>query len=206
MIIRIDDYPCGVRGRFHNDTKYFCEIMKVFDEYDLSYIVGVVPMGLTSRDAYLLNNLKGCCVAMHGVYHERSEIDGHPYELVDRQDLLEGINRLEELEIYLRPGRMYIPPFNNVTQEIVNLIDVLGFTAITTGTLRDIKINYLGLDVYTPKIHFYGRSNEIVPFVTEKNWGPREHVALHITWEHDVYRVNPSSIRHLAAAIADVAL
>lgn len=208
MLIRIDDYPRGVKPRFKNDTKHYCDIMKIFDEYNLEYTLGVVPMLLTKKDSDLLNELKGLHIAVHGCFHIRHTMEEHltkqkvPYERISSEMLDIALDRFT---LYGLGHRIttYIPPFNNITQDIVDILIVAGFSEITTGVFKPKNIRYGGMTVHTPRAWFYGRSYEIEPMLI-RYWAPCEHICLHITWEHNIHRVDPSQIRRLAETLAHV--
>tara|TARA_R100000152_G_C6775767_1_gene204393 strand:+ start:210 stop:1526 length:1317 start_codon:yes stop_codon:yes gene_type:complete len=82
MLIRIDDYPNGVRSNsywsgsscgFNNDwqehTFQLNLVLKEFEQRELPYILGVVPALLEERDIDYLKSLNYCEVALHGFDH-----------------------------------------------------------------------------------------------------------------------------------------
>jgi hypothetical protein len=214
-LIRIDDYPTGVRPILE-DLSPIHEILRAFDERGLPIALGIVP-ALLDRDMFaFLRTLRHLVPAVHGFDHcyfrfsPRLRRMGDPYNergkisqfnefrwqlrsTVERR-LGEGKARLErELD---RPVTIYIPPCNRVDAGTARVLRRVGFAlCLCDGPVP-------GGFIPSRRSDFYGRSTEFGPATDA------EVVTLHATWEWDLRRRGntgalPRLVDLLAARVRD---
>tara|TARA_Y100000310_G_scaffold65582_1_gene61072 strand:- start:2339 stop:2980 length:642 start_codon:yes stop_codon:yes gene_type:complete len=190
MIIRIDDYPTGVKPVVDDRFNKFMDILKPLEESKLLYHLGIVPMLITKDDISFLKELKYCRPCIHGYDHNyfiwyysknREEFRnafGLPFKKEKiKQILKESKERLKEINL----SKMYIPTFNRIHQNLIDALCESNFKSITTGVTVKENLDFKNLIVHTPKNIFCGTStfinNNIHKF--EKD----DHICLHLTWE-----------------------
>ncbi len=186
MLIRLDDFPTGVRERYREDLVDFGKVLNELESRDMEYVLGVVPGLLTARDLDFLRTLNSCEIALHGYSHNYDKWKGHNFpeftgmsQAAIENWIYEGLHILQEFSI-----DKYIPPFNQITTETVAALVNMGMESITSGIngYPGKDLNYL--ELLKPKREFYGRSTNIVSNIGKFN--PNEdHLSLHLTWEVD---------------------
>ena len=182
-ITRIDDYPTGVKPIINNRFIKFSKVLSLFEERGLKYLLGVVPALINEEDISFIKSLEFCEVALHGFDHNfhtfsegnREEFKGWAKEDI-REKLKEGLNILKDFQI-----RCYVPPFNIFNQELVDAVNDLAITSITSGCDKP-ELDFHNLDVITPKRMFYSKSTQILGCMEFFN-ANTDHLSLHLTWE-----------------------
>ena len=195
-IIRIDDFPTGIRPIL-DDLEPLYEILMEFEKRELRFVLGIVPSLLTDDMIERLQTFKYLIVAQHGYNHNYKSLHK---KLIDNKDVYndwccmdqfnefegrekteikkiinKGRERLEEIG----PTNIYIPPCNKLDKN-------------TLEALEDLKFKYIlgdGISMRSEKIpiipsHFYDR----VRGLNEQN-AKSMVICLHVTWEWDeLYR------------------
>lgn len=194
MLVRIDDFPTGVKRRETDDINTFRVVLDEFEQRKVSYTLGVVPYLCSPSDLGFITGLKYCTVALHGFSHNYGkwagtnfpEFSGINYAEPIKNILWKGISHLNEWGID-KPD-VYIPPFNQLTQATVEALNDLGFKAITSGIDGYPNLKFPDhIRVLTPKREFYGRSYEMIEHIEKFN-PATDHLCLHLTWEADCLR------------------
>jgi hypothetical protein len=194
-ILRVDDYPTGVRPILE-DLSSLHEVITEIDESGLAFHLGIVPRLIDQAMVAFLRGLKRLVPAMHGYEHgyakhskilidagdpfnQRSTVTGFD-EFAERSaDEIERILRQarEELEAQLaQPVRSYIPPNNIAGRATGRALAAVGFEYVLTE--RSIA----GCELPCIRSDFYDRSPAFQP-----NSPPRV-ASLHATWEADLRR------------------
>lgn len=190
-LIRIDDYPTGVRprGNMYHINRFLLEI----DDLGVEYVLGIVPTLLYSGDIEFLRSLKNCKPALHGFdhcYFEKSRICRENSDFKNKYsvsgDFTEFGGRLYEECFYkLSSGKFilesifgqkieyYIPPCNNITRETDLALEALGIRKILSENTPEFPTN----NTYI-KSDFYGKLQNFQP-------NNQKVVTLHATWEAD---------------------
>jgi predicted deacetylase len=186
MLVRIDDFPTGVRERYRNDLNDFHRVLYEFEYREIPYVLGVVAGLVTDRDLEFLAQLDMCTVAIHGYDHN--------YPVWNRRNFPEFTGKTEEYitEKLFTCNRilkehetsMYIPPFNQINQETLDALDNVGFESITSGVDGYGGMDTHSIEVLTPKKEYYGRSTALLSSIGRFN-ADRDHLSLHLTWEVD---------------------
>ena len=203
FLIRIDDYPTGVRPILPDHITRLGAVLKVFEEKGVPYLLGVVPELLDQADYEYLRTLKHATIALHGRDHlygrwkegdPDNEFLGMPYAEVERK-VTQGLAKLAEWA-----PRVYIPPFNTVTNELLDVLHEKGVDLVCTsehtgyeqfpsaGKLREVKTP-------TP---LYGRTPGLVELIKENRQALSSGdfcICLHVTWEDDEIIAGTSALR-----------
>jgi len=185
MILRVDDYPTGVRPLRPDRVKEFLEFHSELG--GVPYFLGVVPFLCDEGDWGLLRELEsdGVIIAMHGFYHGVGA-DGSENEFAGisrfalRQWMMRAMHLFDENGI-ARP-RIFIPPWNRVTHDLVNVLDEYDFETVCLGP-ESAGVDVRPLDVLWSMPPAYGRSKEIVEIFDRLD--KDVCVTLHWTWERD---------------------
>ncbi|UCF94866.1 MAG: glycosyltransferase, partial [Desulfobacterales bacterium] len=191
MIIRIDDYPHGdlyMYKRLKTDPGYdhrehIYAFLQGFEKHGVPYVLGVSP-GLMNNesDRFFLRSLRYCEVAMHGYshgWHEFAEtwsaIDaslsqGGEFALASRKTIGDKIKRGLELLGDFKISK-FIAPFNVYTQDVLDVLNELGFRTIMGGKetvqfgMDALDHGDLDLDLCLPP--FCGESTKVIPHLGE---------------------------------------
>lgn len=183
MLIRLDDFPTGVRPIA--DLTNHWRIMDAFDRRDIPFYVGIVPDLLTDDHARL-RDYRCLTPAQHGFdhkYHKYAPLlkdDPKNSKTVGVFDEFENVpyNKIQErlyrgrkaLERFMgQKIETFIPVCNIINKYTAKALKILGYRRILTenpiNTLPCIKSD------------FYGRLYELD--------GDPQVVTLHLTWEGD---------------------
>ncbi len=208
-VLRIDDYPTGVRPILDDLTPLHALLDKV-EARGLRYHLGIVPALLDRRMGAFLETLERMVPAAHGYDHgypERSarlldsgdplnartlgafnEFSGRSYTRI-LAALTAGREAIERS--IGRPVEAYIPPGNRGDRRTGRALARAGFRYY----LSDRRVPGCALPWF--RSDFSGRSTEFDPAAA-----PRV-VALHLTWEWDVARARgPRPLERLLDSLA----
>lgn len=212
-VIRVDDYPTGVRPMPSGlELGLVHRVLDALEQRGLAYHLGIVPTLLTGELAARLNALRRMIPVVHGYDHGQA---CHTPRLLAAGDLLNqhstvgtfdefaGLDaatityRLAEgrrlLETALgRPVTGYIPPCNRAGRATGQALVAAGYTHyFSERRIPGCPLPGLASD-------FYGRSDSFRP-------GRRlpRVVTLHATWEADLLREgNEQSLARLLDMVA----
>lgn len=193
-ILRIDDYPTGIRPILPNLSPLH-DILRLVEARRLPYHLGIVPMLLTDEMCEFLNSLEHMIPVVHGYDHAYpkyapllqakgdpfnqrtvgrfNEFAGRPYDEI-RDRLAEARQRLEQR--LGRPVDAYIPPCNWGDRKTGRALAAAGYQRY----LSDKRIP--GCPLPWIRTDFWGRAREY-DYAREP-----DVVTLHVTWENDVVR------------------
>jgi hypothetical protein len=193
-ILRIDDYPTGVRPLLDDLTPVH-DILKRIDERGIRFHLGIVPALVTGDMSRFLRSLRNMIPVAHGYDHSYPHYSslltkvGDPFNQRTLTDFdeFEGLSYRETLD-RLRRSRLMLEQELGV--EIDTFIPVCNIGDRKTGAalaeagyqryLSDRPIN--GCDLAWIWSDFYGRSSEY------DYKRPADVVTLHATWEWDQAR------------------
>lgn len=183
MIIRVDDYPTGIRPIQEGQLEMFDKMIAALPLIHL----GIVPR--------LYKNFK-CCLTqevipcMHGVDHAYYDysvlLSQDPYntktvgifdefEEWDDEDIPYALDWCKRyLEREFGKVESYIPVCNVLTPNLATILHEVGFTSILCENIVKSPINIIKSD-------FYGKLDDM-PF---KEY---EVITFHLTWELDTIR------------------
>lgn len=193
-VLRIDDYPTGVRPIL-DDLSPLHGILEEVDASGLAYHLGIVPALVREDMAAFLRGLRHMIPTAHGYDHcypryspkliaagdpynrntvgVFNEFRGVPYDETVRR-LTDGRKALSDL--LGRDVRRYIPPCNLGDRRTGRALPEAGFHAY----LSERRIP--GCPLPWLKSDFYGRSPQFSPD------DPGDVTTLHLTWEADLVR------------------
>jgi hypothetical protein len=194
-LLRIDDYPTGVRPILEDLTSLH-DVLKLVDDSGLDFHLGIVPAIVEDRMEGFLRSLQHLVVSQHGFEHGYAKFSqvlrdaGDPFnqrgtvggfDEFAEQDFGEIVSKLNEGRRLLeaRTGRTplsYIPPTNKANRRTGRALEACGFEYV----LSEQPIAGCAL----PRIasDFYDRSSKFVA-------GSAAGVSsLHATWEADLWR------------------
>jgi len=188
MLVRIDDYPTGVKPIIENRFEKFDEVLSLFEKAKIPYHLGVVPMLIDQDDVDYLNSLEHVNLCIHGYDHnferwkthpeDREEFRDHTYqEIIEK--LHPAIMRCYEMGLDVLD--VYIPTFNRINQTLLDALSDLGCGTVTTGVQYDTSLNFYNMKRVTPRNEFYGKSSEI--YENMHLFSSGYHIALHLKWE-----------------------
>jgi hypothetical protein len=210
-LLRVDDYPTGVRPIWE-DLTLLHDVLTLIDDAGLPFHLGVVPAILEDRMVPFLRGLKHLVVSQHGYEHGYAK---HSKMLIDAGDpfnqrsTVTGFDEFAarsdaEVESLLRRGReilvarlgraplSYIPPNNMASRPTARALLALGFEYVLT------ERRFPGCELPCIASDFYDRSATFLP-------ESRPRVAsLHVTWEADLLKAGDSASlpKFLAALVA----
>jgi len=194
-LLRIDDYPTGVRPILQ-DLSSLHDVLKRVDDSGLDFHLGIVPAIVEDRMEGFLRGLRHLVVSMHGFEHGYAKFSKI---LLDAQDpfnqrgTVGGFDEFadhsfDQILAKLREGRRllearigrtplsYIPPTNQANRRTGRALEACGFEYV----LSEKPIGGCALPCI--RSDFYDRSSKFVP-------GRAPAVAsLHATWEADLWR------------------
>lgn len=196
MIIRIDDFPSGVRPVLPDLTVFF----RIFDHFEANNIrfhLGIVPDVLKNcvipEDQQRLKTYKCLVPCQHGYDHRYFEMSAklmkagdlynrktlgtfNEFENVDplllNKRIAAGKKYLEEF--FSQPVDYYIPVCNIIDQPLINALRANRFRRMFTMKYNTSKAGPMRqiLTAFSGKLADWDRS-------------PADCIGLHITWEYD---------------------
>ena len=158
--IRMDDYPHG-KPQYHlNPMQVVNSWVKIFEEKKINYILGVSPLLLKIDDIiFLKNTIKNGKIVMHGFNHKFDHKGDWNTIVSTWEHGGEFMNMSEDtiLQKYLESDKIlsifdsydkthFIPPFNCLTQELVNVLSESGVKYIHTCDKEYNEYNYKDID------------------------------------------------------------
>jgi hypothetical protein len=194
-VLRIDDYPTGVRPIL-SDLSPLHDILHKVDARGLKYYLGIVPALVTEEMFRFLRGLRHMIPAVHGydhAYHKYAprllakgdpfnergsvkvfnEFRDQPYPVILTK-LRDGRHLLEDR--LGKPVQAYIPPCNIGDRRTARAL-------VEAGYLVYLSEKHLpGCPLLWIRSDFYGRSTGY------DDTRQPDIVALHVTWEHDLIR------------------
>jgi hypothetical protein len=216
MLIRIDDYPNGVRSNsywsgsscgFNNDwqehTFQLNLVLREFEKRKIPYILGVVPAFIEGRDIEYLKSLQYCEVALHGYDHgcvmfkqiRPSQGAGKPihggWTGMDNEFHPRFRKSKEQITREFSKGLDMLKDFDvNHFIPPFNQMTQDAVDAVKDCGLTDIWFaggwNYHDLTVHHPGL--YDKSHNMsVDFDTNKN------ITFHLTWELEEFKTYMNS-------------
>lgn len=212
MIIRIDDYPSGVRPIPKNHIQEFAPILQKFEDAGVYYFLGIVPMICSPEDFKFLSTLKRMIPALHGydhlnpIYAPLLKEKGDPYNtqgLAGNENEFKGLDADETLKmvdeaIEAMVGELrcnigaFIPPFNRMNEHVEDIIAGAGIGLILG---ENVKAKYLPV-ISSGKYYIW--SNQI----DQLDLSQAQCITLHLTWEWDLIRKGESRLDDLIKRIA----
>jgi len=199
-LLRVDDYPTGVRPIWQDLTPLH-DVLSQIDASGLAFHLGIVPAILEDRMLPFLRGLKQLVVSQHGYEHGYAK---HSKILIDAGDpgnqrsTVTGFDEFsgrdyEEVERLLKSGRQslesrlgrvplsYIPPNNMASRRTARALLALGFEYVLT------EKRFPGCELPCIASDFYDRSSAFPS-------GARSNVAsLHVTWEADLLKAGDAA-------------
>jgi hypothetical protein len=210
-LLRVDDYPTGVRPILEDLTSLH-DVLSRIDDSGLAFHLGIVPAIVTEPMAQFLRGLRHLVVCMHGYEHgyaKHSKILLDAGDPLNQRSTVTGFDEFAgrsytEVESTLRQGRQslesrlerspvcYIPPNNEANRNTGRALLSTGFEyVLSERRIPGSELPCIGSD-------FYDRSSAFRPDL-------RPNVAsLHATWEADMLRAGDTESlpRFLAALVA----
>lgn len=194
-LLRVDDYPTGVRPIL-DDLTPLHDVLRRIDDSGLMFHLGIVPALVEDRMQDFLRSLRHLVVSMHGFEHGYAKLSralleaGDPFnqrgtvggfdEFADASydEILRTLERGRTL-LQARTGQLalsYIPPTNKGNRRTGRALEELGFEyVLSERPLPGCRLPCVASD-------FYDRSSQLGPQA-------RPRVAsLHATWEADLVR------------------
>lgn len=196
MIIRIDDYPTGIRPILPEHIMELNRILSEFEKAKIHYYLGIVPALCNKDDWAYLNSLKYMIPACHGYDHlyfkyykeliknndwyNKAGLGGGDNEFKDlnyEQTLEKVTKSIRILKDNLnRAVYTYIPPFNRVNLFLENVL-IENQITLVLGEIPSFQ------RIYTiSSSPFYGRTNDSIL----KDFKKAQCITLHTTWEWDI--------------------
>lgn len=196
-LLRIDDYPTGVRP-IVEDLGPLHAVLDQFEQRGLDYYLGIVP-GITDAAMFQhLRGLKHMIPAQHGYDHKYPKYSAllrRVGDLDNSKGTVGGFNEFawqfsSSVERALSFGKLrlenelsrkvevYIPPCNRCNRTTAKVLGKLGFTLCLSEKPAP------GHHVPTLGSGFYGRS----PQISSDAAGLPEVLSFHATWEADLWR------------------
>ena len=192
-LLRVDDYPTGVRPILEDLTPLH-DVLRRIDDSGLTFHLGIVPAIVEDRMEQFLRSLRHLVVSMHGFEHGYAKLShvlleaGDPFnqrgtvggfdefEGAAYEEILRTLERGRSL-LQARTGQLalsYIPPTNKGNRRTGHALEQLGFEyVLSERPLPGCKLPSISSD-------FYDRSSKL-------GADARPRVAsLHATWEADL--------------------
>ena len=193
--IRMDDYPHGMPSYSSNYKETVTEWVNIFEKYNIKYILGVTPLLLKMDDIPLLQKIiKKGKIVMHGFNH-KFDHPGDWNTIVDTWKYGGEFMNMDENQInskYNQSNKIlsifnsydsshFIPPFNCLTQNLINVLSKKGVKYIHTCDKEYNEYNYKNLDFknITPIISKYHKGYDHVHEVTKRMGGDIGQITLH---------------------------
>lgn len=185
MIIRIDDYPAGIRPIQPGQLDTFDLMLNEFERYGIQIHLGIVPITYL-REAHKLkqSNIVACC---HGYDHDyalkSAQLKNDPFNKstfgefdefaqISRHKIKDRlITGKVILEREFGPVDTYIPVCNQINEELAVMLEEVGYRRILCENVVKSPIPILKSDLYG-KLEDY-------------DFGKHEVITLHMAWEWD---------------------
>lgn len=192
--VRFDDFPRGTPEGFYPDENYYDLYVPILDNFiknGIKTLVAVVGELVNRRDIEYLKSSK-LLVGLHGFDHglgrwkrllsSGGEFAGYSKQFI-RWKLTRCLQRFSGINI-----KIFVPPFNLFTQELLDVLNEYNFEYITGGPgtreyrMDQLKFGNLKLLLTLPP--YYGRSNEINRLYEQKRLDlGHNSITLHLPWE-----------------------
>jgi len=207
-IIRIDDYPTGIRP-IPDDMSIIHSILLKFETANIPYYLGIVPAILTPEMIQFLKQLSSMIPALHGIDHQYPKLSKKLIKIGDPTNKKGKVSVQNEfkwhrlstitsklkywktwLETQLhRPITTYIPPNNQINLKTLQALHTVGFTQCLSETIiPNSPIPIIDSD-------FYGFSNQF-----PKQGPEKKVITLHTNWEADlIHAGDTTSLDNLIA-------
>jgi len=195
-IIRIDDFPTGIRPIL-DDLEPLYDILMKFEKKELRFVLGIVPSLLTNDMIKRLKTFKYLIVAQHGYNHNYDSLHKklldnddayndwccmdqfNEFEGKEKSEIKKIINKGREILEEIGPTNIYIPPCNKLDTNTLDVLEGLKFKYILGDgiSLRSEKIKIISSNFYNK-----------LSMLDENNSKGRVS-CFHVTWEWDeLYR------------------
>ena len=213
IVWRYDDFPAGEPGNILS-TMQLWSLIKPFEERRITYWLGVTPALLDTDHWELLKRLKYAHVGLHGETHgfERwrpNDARGGEFanlSIEALQNIFFIIDRMlrNHLGGGLESVKVFIPPFNVFTQELLDVLSILNFEVITGGP-ETVRENMHMLDFHDLKLkmslgEYYGRARDMIAKLKKADYrDPIHPLCLHLTWEQSPEAINRLLDKYLEA-------
>ena len=181
--IRLDDFPYGdaYTKKLFEDNKSqaydaFMIITNILSTFGVPHILGVTPFLLSEEDIEFLNSLKSpqLEVCMHGFDHavdknvdwsKGGEFEGMSVDDINTkyQQALDILMKINKFDV-----RHFIPPFNAINQELLDVLHKNGVSYIHTCDkefyrYRQYTLKFYDMHVFMPILyHSYDYVHEVV--------------------------------------------
>lgn len=200
IIMRIDDYPTGVR-QTNVDLKTKLKFLKMIDKCDIPFVLAIVPTLCSKEDFEILKSLKNLIPAMHGINHGNAQFGQlitENHDMSNEKTILKPFNELkiiptEYIKKVLKAHKMklesnieknvniFIPPSNRINLIQLNQVMLAGFEQV----MFDRKKYKFFLRYPLIGSNFYGKSPNYS--------GEIGLITLHFTWELDLIKEHGSA-------------
>jgi len=211
MILRIDDYPTGVRPIPPNHILEFGPILRSFEDAELSYFLGIVPGLCTDVDWIFLNSLRYMIPACHGynhcypIYFPILILNNDPYNQaglagdenefknMDKETTFRTIKKAVDIlrSNLSKKVEVFIPPFNRINDYVEEALIANGINFILSEGIKPKTLPCVSSGSY------YIRS-DMCPYM---NLSAAPCVTLHLTWEWDLVRRGQSKLKEFIAQL-----
>lgn len=158
--IRMDDYPHGKPIYNSNYKKIVSDWVRIFEDSGVNYILGVSPLLLKRDDIDFLSDIIiNGKIVMHGFNHKFDHLGnwntivntwefGGEFMNMDEKKIFE---KYELSDLLLSNFKTYdpehfIPPFNCITQELINVLSVKKVKYIHTCDKEFYEYKYSNID------------------------------------------------------------
>jgi len=203
MILRVDDYPTGVRPILPDHVEKFGPILDEFEKRGMPYVLGIVPTLCDRKDWVYLKSLKSMLPACHGYDHMypvySKLLKDDPYNkkgLAGGASEFHGLSQMvtEKLVssgLYLmrasleREVTRFIPPFNSMNPFLEEALIKHGVDTLLCEGAHTSKIPCVSSYPYYIRSSDYQKCPGIANAAC---------VTLHLTWEWDLLREGTSKL------------
>jgi len=211
MLIRIDDYPngvrpnsywsgknCGFNDEWEEHNFQIGLVLREFEDRGVPYIMGVVPSLIEERDIEYLKNLKYCTVALHG-YDHANVIFRQIVPKTEQEILLHGgwVGVDNEFHPRFRKSKQTIVKEFEKGLELLSHFKVKHFIAPfnhMTQEAVDAVIEVGMTDIWWCGNWNYKNLNVLDPGLYEKSENmltelvPNRNITFHLTWELEQFK------------------
>lgn len=178
-VIRVDDYPTGVRAKLPNYRGLAAQVLGHLERYDIPYMLAVVPAQLEPEDAEFLRRRKNMTVAMHGYNHDQghagfrrvtSEFTGNSVErnvdLLERgRKLLDTLDTLDTMDTCA-----FVPPGNAYDLNLLKALARTGFK-LCFGTFPKVWHAASPVTILHAFPPLYGHASDVLAYLSTENGG-----------------------------------
>tara|TARA_Y100000590_G_scaffold340202_1_gene387957 strand:- start:616 stop:1395 length:780 start_codon:yes stop_codon:yes gene_type:complete len=202
FIIRIDDYPTGVRDKIYNYRKFADQILNEFERYNIPYMLAIVPALLEPEDHIFLRNRHNMTVGMHGINHDQSKVGFR--KIVNE---LTGNTVEYNLEL-LKLGRdllgehdtvCFIPPGNSYDLNLLKALAIDNFK-LCFGTFPKVWHYRSPIVLLHASPPLYGLSRDVISHLTNS----QNEYSLHQTLRRLYYTAGIATWNILNQAHTDI--